>query len=89
MVAKATKQNQASATQAKTATKDTGKKLTKIQKHPSRKQLANGKKTIQTKVQAISASHIAEFETDSESEQESDQEQLEIDILLNMEKENE
>ena len=34
----------------------------------------------QPKVQVISASHIAEFETDSHSEQESNQEQLDVDV---------
>ena len=40
-------------------------------------------------MQAISANHIAEFETDSESEHEDYQEQLDMDILLNMESDNE
>ena len=39
-------------------------------------------------MKAISASHIAEFETDFESELESYQEQL-MDIMLNMEIDNE
>ena len=46
-------------------------------------QSGDGNKTTQAKVQAISASHIAEFETYSDSEQESDQKQLDTDVLLN------
>ena len=40
-------------------------------------------------MQAISARHIAEFETGSESEQENDQEQLDIDVLIYIESVNE
>ena len=40
-------------------------------------------------MQAISASLIAVFETDSDLGQESDQEQLDIDVLVNMEGDNE
>ena len=79
------KQNPALVTKAKTPTKETCTKSTKVEKTPSRQQPADGNKTTKGKVQAIYANHIAEFEIDSESEQESDQEQIDIDILLNME----
>ena len=85
LVAKATQQNQALATKTEISTKDIGTKSTKVVKNPFRRQPADGNKTAQAKVQAISVSYIAQFETDSESEQESDQEQLDIDILLNIE----
>ena len=51
--------------------------------------MADSNKISQATVQAISASHMAEFETDSESVQESDQKQLDMNILLNMETDNE
>ena len=66
-----------------------GTKPTKIENHPPKKQSADSSKTASAKVQAISTSHIAEFETDSDSEQESDYELLDIDVLLNMESDNE
>ena len=87
LVAKAMKQNQAVATEAKIPIKDRGSKSTKMEKYPSRKCPDDVNKTSQAKMQAISVSYIAEFETHSESE-ESDQEQLHIDILLNMESDN-
>ena len=66
-----------------------GAKPTKIERQSSRKQMVCGNQTTEDKLQAISASHIAEFETDSDSEQETNQEQLDIDVLLNVESDNE
>ena len=40
-------------------------------------------------MQAISASHLAELETDFKSELESDKETLGMDLLLNIESDNE
>ena len=40
-------------------------------------------------MQAISARHMAELETDAESEQAGDQEQLDMHVLLNMQSDNE
>ena len=64
-------------------------KATKVGKNPLGKQRADADKTTQTTVQTVSASHLAELETDSESKLENDQEQVNMTLLLIMERENE
>ena len=89
LVTKGAQQIQTSAPKSMTPTNDTGTKPNKIEKHSSKDQPAVGNKITQTKVQAILASHVAEYETDSDLEEERDQEQLDIDVLINVGSNNE
>ena len=51
-----------------TSPKDIATKATKLMKSPFGKQTADSDKTTQATVQAISANHVAEPETNSESD---------------------